>query len=348
MKKILTMSLLIMAGYANAQIVLGANGNVEQVPSTKAAAQQQNNGIATKADAMNAKNGIVRGADANSNNSIAKGSEAKILRPNQPANDEVVISKKDYEADLKRRGLTQEQDLKRAKSLEVDNDGIIRSDIDFIVKPGGISVYDAQKLQIQKDLEEAKEASKIKGINSNSEYFDKYAKENLVKSQDLLGKLEKEMLYSKIGLIQYERVEKQIEMLNVIIDAKYSDAINNQANQLKGVAYNLLRQMFPFIWKEHLKGVEITSFSPYQKTLKVFNSSMNSSEVVKFKSLTEVAFSIGFEKIVYTNQKDYVIEEEVRQYIAKLKSEKQAKADKEKNIREKREVKVETKDVKKP
>lgn len=317
MKKILLMSLILSAtSYTQAQIVLGGDGVENSKPVRAGEMINQNN----------SRNGLLKGSDSESSKNIAKGSSANVLSPNKNIGEPTItISKREYEEDLKRRGITQEQDLERAKSLEVGNDGIIRSDVDFVTKSNGISIFEAQRLQIKQEIEEAKQAAKIESVEDNGKYFFENAMRNINKSQGVIDSIEKDMLYGKINLIQYDRLDKQIEMMNVLLEAASSKEIDEKANQLKTRIYTLMRQMYPFIWEENIRGVKINSFGLYHKTLKVFSPSMDSSEVLKLKAILDSAFIIGYERVIFTNQRGYAVEETVKDYIKKIKEEKDKK-----------------------
>lgn len=325
MKKILLFSVLLSNSLVNAQIVLGNDKNTPIKAGEILSQQNERSGITSPGNDPK----VIKGLNATNSKNIATGSSAKVLSPgtvyNQ--NDTVTISKKEYEQDLKRRGLTQEQDLKRAKSLEVDNDGIIRSDIDFVTKSNGISVFEAQKQQIQKELEEIKNAAKIESVKpgENGKFFQENAQRNIETGKNTLKNIEKEMLYGKPNIIHYDILEKQIEMMNVLIEAKYSKDIDGEANKLKTSIYSLMRQIYPYIWEENIKGLEVNSFGIYHKTLKIVSPQMNSNEVVKLRALLDGAFVIGFDRVIFTNQRGYVVEETVQQYIKKIKESKKNK-----------------------
>lgn len=325
MKKILLVSLLLSTTYVNAQIVLGSDRNTPVRAGEILSQQNDRSGIASPGNDPK----IVKGVSAVNSRNIATGSNANVLSPGKVynQNDTVTISKKEYEQELKRKGLTQEQDLQRAKSLEVDNDGIIRSDIDFITKSNGISVFEAQKQQIQNELEEIKKAAKIDTVKpgENGKFFQENAQRNIETGKNTLKNIEKEMLYGKPNIIHYDILEKQIEMMNVLLEAQYSKEIDSEANKLKTSIYSLMRQIYPYIWEENIKGLEVNSFGIYHKTLKIVNPQMNSNEVVKLRALLDGAFVIGFDKVIFTNQRGYVVEETVQQYIKKIKESKKTK-----------------------
>jgi hypothetical protein len=286
-----------------------------------------NNGVLNGVDAKNKPN-ILKGSDASKQSNIANGKEAKVYRPEPTIN----MSKKEYEEDLKKRGVTVQQDLERVKNAEVSSDGFIKNNGVSLNKPGvvpvdkngNVSVYDIQKSEILKEIEEAKEAARIKGVpdGENKQYFEELAKQSIKKAEGILLSVEKDLYTKRVLISDYERAEKQIEMMSILVTARYSDEISKKAEDVKTQAYLLMRQMLAFILSENTKKLQITSLSKDFKLLKVVSNDMSSAEVIRLKYITENAFSIGFEKVIYTNNASYAVEEDVKEYIKKIKEDK--------------------------
>lgn len=278
--------------------------------------------------------GIVKGSDV----------ESKILRP-APAS--APISKKEYEEKLKKEGKSIDSELKRINANSDSNTNALIADDGFI-KPGApktnqdhasvlgvprvsvdgkIDVNEAKRQQELQELDEAKKAAKLEGVpeGANAQYFAKMADEKLKKSLQVLFDSEKNMYSKKVVMNDYEKVEKQIQLMNILIDAQYSKEISRKADMVKVKGYFLMRQMISFILEDSIKGYRFTTLGENGKVLKVYSKSMNSKEVLGLKSITETAFSIGFEKVVFTDNNRYSLEENVEEYVQKLKAKMKSK-----------------------
>lgn len=278
--------------------------------------------------------GIVKGSDV----------ESKILRP-APAS--APISKKEYEEKLKKEGKSMDSELKRVNANSDSNTNALVADDGFI-KPGTpktnqdhasvlgvprvsadgkIDVNEAKRQQELQELDEAKKAAKLEGVpeGANAQYFAKMADEKLKKSLQVLFDSEKNMYSKKVVMNDYEKVEKQIQLMNILIDAQYSKEISRKADMVKVKGYFLMRQMISFILEDSIKGYRFTTLGENGKVLKVYSKSMNSKEVLGLKSITETAFSIGFEKVVFTDNNRYSLEENVEEYVQKLKAKMKSK-----------------------
>lgn len=281
--------------------------------------------------------GIVKGSDV----------ESKILRP---APVSAPISKKEYEEKLKKEGKSIDSELKRVNANSDSNTNALVADDGFI-KPGvpktnqehtsilgvprvsgdgKIDVSEAKRQQELQELDEAKKAAKLEGVpeGANAQYFAKMADEKLKKSLQVLFDSEKNMYSKKVQMNDYEKVEKQIQLMNILIDAQYSKEISRKADMVKVKGYFLMRQMISFILEDSIKGYRFTTLGENGKVLKVYSKSMNSKEVLGLKMITETAFSIGFEKIVFTDNNRYSLEENVEEYVQKLKAKMKSKDNK--------------------
>lgn len=300
MKKLIVSTFLGCIGFmsvVNAQQVIGINGT---------------GGSVLKGSDVNKSSNLMRPGDITHNGA---GGNSGIIKVEAPE----VITKKDYEEGLKKRGVTQEQDLKRVQDNRLKVDGII-DDVEYIKNGDSISTYEQQKKQIEKEFDELKKSSKIQG--NDKEYFESFALSTIKKSEDVLFSVEKDLYTRKVVLGLYEKAERQIQLLNMVVEANYSVNVSKKAELVKTRAYILMRQMFPFILQDSLKGSSVNALSADFKLLKVVTPGMNANEVIKLKYITENAFAIGFEKVIYTNNNQYAVEEDVKEYIKKIKEEK--------------------------
>lgn len=297
--------------------------------------------IALGANVTFAQSGISKGSDA----------ESRILRP---APMSIPISKKKYEENLKKQGKTLDSELKRVTgdndikpATFVGNDGFINSSVASPSKveknantgsnaisilgvprttvDGKIDLNEAKNQQTLQEIEEAKKAAKVEGVEegANAEYFEKMADEKLKKSLVVLNELEKLLYTKKVLMTDYERVEKQVQLMNILVDAKYSKEVSRKAELVKVKAYFIMRQMMSFVLEDSLKGYRFHTLGDNSKVLKVYYKGMNSKEVLGLKSVTENAFSIGFEKVFFTDNLRYSLEEDVNEYVKKIKAQNQ-------------------------
>lgn len=251
--------------------------------------------------------GIFRGSDV----------EGKLLRPPQGS---APISKREYEESLKKQGKTLEGELKR-----VSGDKIVSED-GFIGNQPGVNtdkkdLVTIQMQQRKQEIEEAKVAAKIDGIpeGSNALQFEKMAQEKMNKSLVVIKDMEKLMYTKSVTLNDYEKVEMQNKLMNILIEANYSKEISRKADLVKVQVYTLLRQMYPFVIKDSIKSVDLVALGDNYKVLKVSAKGMNSKEVLGLSSVGNHAYAIGFDKIYFTDNVKYFIEDDFKSYIQRMK-----------------------------
>lgn len=285
-------------------------------------------------------------------NLILKGSdvESRILRP---APMSAPITKKEYEENLKKQGKTITSEMKR---INKDND----KDVPNLVSPDGfidsqlgnnsknnkipltgskpesvlgvprvnadgkIDINEAKVQQSLQQIENAKKESKLDGVEEggNAIHFDEIVDEKFKKSNLILKELEILLYTKQVLMSDYEKIEKQIQIMNILIDTKYSKEINKKAELVKVRSYFLMRQMLSLVLGSSLKSYNFYSLGDGAKVLKIYSKLMSSRDVLALKSVTENAFSIGFEKVVFTNNTNYVLEENIITYMKKIKTEK--------------------------
>lgn len=247
---------------------------------------------------------------------LGKDSESKILRPPQGS---APISKREYEENLKKQGKTLEGELVRVSGDKVISaDGFIGPAPKGPVDASGlVDLETVKKKKQQQDLQTAKDASKINGVEdgNNGEMFEKTAQEKMDRAILVLKELTMNMYTKDISLIDYEKLEMQNKIMSLLVEAQYSKEITKKSSDIKIQVLNLLRQMYPFIINDTLKGYDVVSLGNDYKVLKVYSKSMNSKEVMGLNAIITHAFGIGFDKIYFTDNNKYYIEETLKSYI---------------------------------